>query len=238
MSEHRCGTCEAQTRCAFSHLPRAAKQELARLSRSFTYSAGFPVYRQDDAARGIHIVRSGWVKQSFNTESGKGAAVALSGPGSVLGLAQLLSGAHHPVGATVVRAAELAYVEGRRFLAFLEDHPRLNRRLLRSMSREQARLLRELCESAGKVPSEQRLLHVLQGLAAECGVPREEGLRIPLRLTVQDLAERIGCSRQWTSRLVAELEEQGALRRRRGWWTLTPDGAAGAGGGPGARPAR
>jgi len=58
------------------------------------------------------------------------------------------------------------------------------------------------------------------------GLPAEAGLRIPVPLTVQMLADKVGCSRQWASRLLGELEAAGKLRRNRGWITLT-DGTAG-----------
>jgi CRP-like cAMP-binding protein len=52
------------------------------------------------------------------------------------------------------------------------------------------------------------------------GVPAEAGLRIPVPLTVQMLADKVGCSRQWASKLLGELEAAGKLKRNRSWITL------------------
>jgi CRP-like cAMP-binding protein len=52
------------------------------------------------------------------------------------------------------------------------------------------------------------------------GVPAESGLRIPVPLTVQMLADKIGCSRQWASKTLGELEAAGKLKHKRGWITL------------------
>ena len=226
VSDLRCRHCDARARCPFSELSPDAKSELGSLSRSMLYGSGFFLFRQGEEATGVYIVRSGWLKLAFSSQQGNGASVGLMGPGSVLGLAQTLSGVQHSAGAHVVRSAELTYVERDRFFGFLEGHPRLTRRLLGWLGRDSARLMAELCETAGKLPAQQRLLRVLRELAADCGQPTAEGVRIGLPLTVQDLAERIGCSRQWTSRMLGELEQLGDVRRHRKWYVLPRSGAA------------
>lgn len=220
MREHRCRVCAAHLRCAFADLDAESREELTAVSRSFVYGSGFPLYRQGDEANGIYIVHAGWVKLAYSSEQGNGASVGLVGPGSVLGLPQVLSGTRHPAAAQVVQPSEFAFVERDHFLDFIDHHPRLTQRLLSLLSRELARVLSELCETAGKLPAQDRLLHVLEELARDCGQPSDDGVRIGIPLTVQDLADRIGCSRQWTSRLLGELEEAGKLGRRRGWYFL------------------
>ena len=73
---------------------------------------------------------------------------------------------------------------------------------------------------ATRVPSGERLMSALIELSRIYGVPADSGLRIPVPLTVQMLADKIGCSRQWASRLLGELEAAGKLKRNRSWITL------------------
>jgi len=73
---------------------------------------------------------------------------------------------------------------------------------------------------SARVPTGERLLSALAELARVYGLPAEAGLRIPVPLTVQMLADKVGCSRQWASKLLGELESAGKLKRNRSWITL------------------
>jgi CRP-like cAMP-binding protein len=73
---------------------------------------------------------------------------------------------------------------------------------------------------SAKVPTGERLMSALVEMGRIYGVPAESGLRIPVPLTVQMLAEKIGCSRQWASKKLGELEAAGKLERNRSWITL------------------
>ena len=70
-------------------------------------------------------------------------------------------------------------------------------------------------ESEQLLPLVERLLHKLQELADACGVTTESGgLLLDAPLTVQDLAGSLGCSRQWASKLLSEIESRGLIERR------------------------
>lgn len=144
----------------------------------------------------------------------------LMGPGSVLGLACTMSGRPYSYTAITLEECEVEQVESRRFLGFLQVHPPAAVELLKQVSNHLERILAHFYKMAGRVPSHERVMDVLKEISASHGVPEADGTRINLPLPIQLLADMIGCSRQWISKMLRDLEMRGELKRNRGWITI------------------
>jgi CRP/FNR family cyclic AMP-dependent transcriptional regulator len=184
------------------------------------YGRNSTIVRQGDPARYAHILRRGLVQLSCLMPNGK-AFADLMGPGSIFGVAGILSGFPHGFSVTALTECEFDQVGAKQFLKYLEDRPSAAMVLLRHLTRQYVQLMDDMLRLATRVPSGDRLMTALIELGRIYGVPVDTGLRIPVPLTVQMLADKIGCSRQWASKLLGELEAAGKLQRNRSWITLT-----------------
>lgn len=218
----RCATCQARASCPFAGLPSGIVKQFHAIGQVKLYSQDDTLFRQGEEASGLFIIRSGWVKLFHLTAAGKITTLGLVGPGGTLGLIEILTEDQHEVSAETLEESRLDYVAKEKFNHFLFENPVVAVRLLKKVSHEMQKFLTELYQMAGKVPSDERLLHTLQDLSETCGHPTGDGIKLKLSFTVQDLADRIGCSRQWASRLLSNLQTQGLIQRKGGWITLTP----------------
>lgn len=210
----RCQTCPAQYSCAFTGMP-----EFHGLAERRFYGRGYTVLQQGSEAKRAYVLRSGWIQTTHVTPEGK-AIVNLAGPGALLGFQEVLSGARHTAGAQTLEDSEIESVEAARLFAFLEDYPAAALALLKTLSAQWERSLSRLYDLASKVPADRRLVRALCEISRTCGCESEGGIRIKVPVSIQMLADIIGCSRQWISTLLAELEERGILRHKSGWITL------------------
>jgi CRP-like cAMP-binding protein len=144
----------------------------------------------------------------------------LFGPGSVVGVAWSAIHSTSPYTTMALEECEVEQADAGRILEHLRHDPGTALDLLRYVSRQSSRLLGLFYKTAGKVPSDARLLETLREISAGCGAAVEAGMRITLPLPVQVLAELIGCSRQWASKLLGRLERQGTIKRKGSWITL------------------
>jgi CRP/FNR family transcriptional regulator len=212
----RCATCQARASCLFAESPPKAMSQFQMITQVRRYPRGDIIFRQGEHAHGLFILRSGWAKLFHLTPAGKAVTLGLIGPGRILGLTEIVTGSPYLVSAETLDESDVEYIEKQRFLIFLLENPRLAVEPLTTVSQEARKFLTQLCEMAGKLPTVQRLLHTLQDLAKTCGHKTDDGIRLKLPFTVQDLADSIGCSRQWASKLVNELEDQGLIKRKEG----------------------
>ncbi len=51
----------------------------------------------------------------------------------------------------------------------------------------------------------------------------EDNVRINVRLPAQVLADRIGCTRQWATKMLRDFERSGTLRRHGAWISFSKE---------------
>ena len=104
-----------------------------------------------------------------------------------------------------------------RLLAYIAEHPEFAFELMARLIRR-ARLATESARSVALIDVYGRLVKLLNGWALE---PQDDDGARPLRerLTHQQIAQHLACSREMVSRLLKDLENGGyiAVRERRIW---------------------
>ena len=210
----RCSTCTLDETCGFYGHP-----ELQHISERRFYGRHFTVTRQGDPAAKVYIVCSGWLQLTHLTPTGR-IVSQIAGPDTILGLTGVMTESEYMYSARTLEESELQQIEREAFLTFIQDNPKVSVQLLKTMSRQWQRLLQRFYELSSKVPAEARLLRTLREISETCGNPMNGGIRIRVPLSVQVLADTVGCSRQWVSKLLGNLEEKGLIRHKSGWITV------------------
>jgi CRP-like cAMP-binding protein len=96
-------------------------QALHELAPSVVDSSQEPLFRRGDACRGIYMVEEGRVRLLLAAEQPSSVAFEIAGPGSVLGLAETLSGADYKLTAEAQMGTRLTYIDRQRFLSHLSE---------------------------------------------------------------------------------------------------------------------
>lgn len=210
-----CECCNAHEACCFTSLTEEARREFRALAQARFYSAGTHIIRQGERAEGLYVLQSGLIRLLHLTEAGKQVGVRMVTPPEMIGLTEVITGDPYHVTAETVEECRLEFFPRKQFVPYLLKTPALAVELLIRMSQEFERLQEGMYESDGGSPLVVRLLHKLQELAEACGVSTSGGgLLLDAPLTVQDLAGTLGCSRQWASKLLSEIESRGLIERR------------------------
>ncbi len=214
-------TCTLEESCGFCRY-----QELQQISERRFYGRNFTVTRQGDPASHVFVVCSGWLQTTHITPAGR-AVSELAGPNTILGLAGAMTGTDYVYNARTLEECELLQIEREAFLAFIQDNPSVSVMLLKTMSRQWQRVLYHFYDLSSKVPAEARLVRTLREIAETCGNPMNGGIRIRVPLSAQVLADTVGCSRQWVSKMLGQLEQKGLIRHRSSWISVTHAGLKG-----------
>ena len=183
------------------------------------YGRNATIVRQGDVVRCAYILRRGLVQVTSLMPNGK-SFMDLMGPGGVFGVPWMLAGQPHGFGLSALDECEFDQAEAPRFLEYLEENPAAVLELMRWLCRQEIQIVKHMLLLTVRVPSSERLLSALIELGRVYGAPVESGVRIQVPLTIQMLADKIGCSRQWASKLMGELEAAGKLMRNGSWITL------------------
>ncbi len=201
----------------FEGVGEAELEELASLALCHEYPKNNILSYRGDPAGPVCLVLDGRVKIILNNEEGREVIVALLGPGGIFGLTSALDG-HDQLGTAITteERTTMARFNGEAFLGWTRRFPAAQDALVRELTRR----VRELNQKIGAhalMSTRERLLDTLLEIAGAEGEsePGDETITFT-RPTHQELANRIGTSREVVSRLLAELRDSDLLEADEG----------------------
>jgi CRP-like cAMP-binding protein len=210
-------------------LGRLDADELTSLraaGRSKTYRRGSTLLHEGDTSDRVIIVTGGRTKVSYFTEDGREVMLAVRGPGDLLGELSAFDGEPHSATAEAMEEVTTLTLSRTAFATWLEEHPRVALSLLDLLSRrlrdaDLKRVEFTAYDTVGRIA--RRLIE----LAERFGEKTEDGTRISLPLSQEELASWAGCSREAASKALQALRKRGLIEtRRRAVTVLDPEGLA------------
>ncbi len=153
----------------------------------------------------LFIILSGRVKVYASNAAGKEFVIAFHGPGEYVG-EMSLDGSPRSASVMTVEATTCAVVSRAQFREFILAHPDFALHLVEKLI-QRVRHATENVKSLALEDVYGRLVRLLLMLAVE----RNGRLVVPEKLTQQDIAERVGASRDMISRLMKDLVGGGYL---------------------------
>ena len=182
------------------------RQRVLREISETRYTKDDFIFREGDPTEFFHIVKEGTVKCVKSTREGKECTIKMLMPGDLFCCdAVAFDGACHPGSAqpmgnvSIIRIHKKAYFDMLRHSpdAAIEVIKYLGNRLHEAQERNKILALDR---------SDQRLAALLADLAVRNGVGEQHGIRIPMRLTRQDMADMIGATTETVIRIMGRFK--------------------------------
>lgn len=181
-------------------------RQLAARGDVRSYRKSTILIHEGDTGDTVFIVLSGGVKVFCTDTHGKEISFSLFGPGEYFGEMALDGG---PRSASVITQVPTvcAVVTRSGLLAFIAQRPEFSLHLLSRVIRR-LRLATRDARNLAFIDVYGRITRLLQ----ELGKAQADGTaRIEERLTHQEIASRVGCSREMVSRILKDLESGGYI---------------------------
>jgi CRP/FNR family cyclic AMP-dependent transcriptional regulator len=188
-------------------------QALAAMGVPRRYRRGALLIQEGETGDTLYIVLQGRLRAFLGDDSGKELTLGTYGPLEYVG-EMSLDGGPRSANVEATEASTCAVVSRATLLAYIADHPEFALELMGRLIRR-ARLATESARSVALIDVYGRLVRLLNQLAGEADAHGERALRE--RMTHQELAQHLACSREMVSRLLKDLETGGyiAVRERR-----------------------
>lgn len=199
-------TAKLDTVPLFSALPQPELDALAqRGARSYPKNA--IVVNEGDETDSFYVILSGCVKFFVSEDGGRDFVLGTAGPGEYFGEIALAGGP---------RSASVMTVEPCRFViipksemkSFLAQYPEVALHLIANLSRR-VRALTDNAKSLALLDVYGRVTKALLDLA----IQQDGKLVIPGKLTHQEIANRVGASREMISRILKDLSLGGYIEQ-------------------------
>lgn len=224
MAEHGCRTCVARDAALFCNLPGNVLDAIDAAKHPFNYPPGAFLFFENEASRGVHILCSGQVKLSVGSRSGRKLTLHVAEPGEALGLLSALAGKPHEATAEVIRPAAISFISQQDLLRLSNTYPEVNAALIRQLTEHFHSVCDQLRTIGLSVTAPQKLARLILKWSRS-GRETQEGIKITVPLTHEEIAECVGSSRETVTRTLGEFRNR-RLIVLRGATMLIPNTAA------------
>lgn len=192
----------------FSSLSEQELEVIAKMAVRKSCPAHTLVISEGDTDTALYVIESGRLEVFLMDESGKEIVLDTKGPEDYFGEMALLDDAPRSASVTSLEASSFLVIQGREFRTYVSTHPNVAINLLVALS-HRIRILNEQVKDLALKDVYTRLVKVFRQLGE-----KEQGHYVlRQKMTHQDLANRVGSSREMVSRIVTDLVKGGYIKK-------------------------
>ena len=200
----------------FSGLSDSELSKLTARSRTKSFRPHSYILHEGDDSDSLYIILSGSVDILVTDSDGRELVINDQGPGEYFGELALFD--NDTRSASVVSREETqvlviskAAVHGicdqpeKLLASFLENHPEITVRIVKDLM-TRVRVLTSKLKSFGLFSVRERIIELINRV----GKPTDQGIALP-KLTHQEIAQRVGASREMVTRIIGQLKQEGVI---------------------------
>jgi CRP/FNR family cyclic AMP-dependent transcriptional regulator len=191
-------------------LPKPLLDAIAQRGDVRAFAAHAILINEGDASDSLYIVLAGRLKVYVSSEDGRELVLAEHGPGEYLGELSL-DGERRSASVQAIEPCTCCVVQGAQLRQFLVEHPDFALHLTRKL----IRMVRRLTEQVKSLALQDVYGRVVR-LLTELSDPAGDERVLRHKLTQQDIANRVGSSREMVSRVMKDLAAGGYVTLRDG----------------------
>jgi CRP/FNR family transcriptional regulator len=185
-----------------------------------TFDQDTMIFLEGDPADRLWVISSGQVKIVKHTSEGQENLLEVITPGEMFGGAGLLL-ATHPATAVAMTVTTALSIERELYLQLIRQYPDLALRIIYLLGERLQAAMKMRALSVERV--DVRLANILLKLCDKVGRPIDEGMRINLPLSRQDLADMAGTTIETAIRVMSRFRKEGLVHTESGGYVVVLD---------------
>jgi CRP-like cAMP-binding protein len=185
----------------FSSLSDEDLHELMAVTRRRPFRTGEVIFHRDDPGQMLYVIKEGKVKISLTSLDGQEISLVVLGKGEYFGEFSLFDGLPRSADAVALEKTECYTLQRSDFDKAILKNPKIALKMMESLTRR-LRSTDQMVEDLTFLDVYGRVAKKLLELAETHGTPVEDGTRIEIRLTQQELASMVAASRESVNKVI------------------------------------
>jgi len=206
-----CMDCQASRENFFCRFSSPVLRTMDEMAQHSVMPNGAILFVEGQSPRGIYVVCSGKVKLTTTSKDGRVLIFKQADAGDVLGLSAVISGTKYEMNAQTATACQLNFIGRQHVMAMLQKDSEFGVHVALWMSREFQSAYRGMHDLVLARSSSGKLARLLLSSAPPS---LKASVESPLRsiMTHEEMAQRIGSSRETVTRLLTDLKKRRLIR--------------------------
>lgn len=194
----------------FDGISPSDMQEMEKITRMEEVKKRQPLYLTGDLSRNVYLLKRGRVKIANTAPSGKEVTFDILEPGEVFGELDAMEDAPRSTSAEALDDVLICVIPRKEFDQYLAMHPNVTIKLTKLIGLRIKKIQSRVEDLVFRdVPA--RLAHLLSELGKTEGVADKQGIRLKVKLTHQEMANLISCSRETVSTTMGQFRDNGLI---------------------------
>jgi CRP/FNR family transcriptional regulator, cyclic AMP receptor protein len=206
-----CMGCKASRDGFFCRFSPAVLRSVDAASYHSVMPPGALLFVEGQTPRGVYVLCSGKVKLSTTSKEGKVLILKQAEAGEVLGLSAAVSGTSYEMTAETCSPCQVDFIGRQDLMPLLRDESEVGLHAAQSLSREFQGAYRDIHDLVLARSSSGKLARLLLS-CAPAGSPELDEQRLRSIMTHEEMAQRIGSSRETVTRLLSHLKKKRLIR--------------------------
>ena len=185
----------------FSDLPEEDVRTLTSVAKRRTFRSGEVIFHREDPGQVLYMIKEGKVKICIISPDGQEISLAVLGKGEYFGEFALLDGLPRSSDAVALEKVECYTLQRSDFQNAILKNPKIAILVLEALTKR-LRKTDQMIEDLIFLDVYGRVAKKLLELADTHGVKVDDGIRIDVRLTQQELASMVGASRESVNKVL------------------------------------
>src|SRR5713226_8825608 len=194
----------------FADLADEDIRALMSMAKRRTFRNGEVIFHRDDPGQVLYVIKEGKVKICLISPDGQEMTLVVFGKGECFGEFAILDGLPRSTDAIALERVECYTLQRSDFHNAIMKNPKIAIQILEVLCRR-LRKTDDKVEDLVVLDVYGRVAKKLLDLAHEHGVKVENGTRIDMRLTQQDLASMVGASRESVNKVLGYFTDKGYI---------------------------
>ena len=191
----------------FANLADEDLHELMNAAKRRAFRSGEVIFHRDDPGQVLYMIKEGKVKICIISPDGQEISLAVFGKGECFGEFALLDGLPRSADAIALEKVECYTLQRSDFHNAIMKNPKIAIQVLEALTKR-LRNTDNMVEDLIFLDVYGRVAKKLLELADAHGVKTDDGVRIEVRLTQQELASMVGASRESVNKVMGYFTEK------------------------------
>ena len=206
-----CMSCKLKREGFFCRFSSPVLRSMDEVSHHSVMPGEALLFVEGQTPRGVFILCSGKVKLSTTSKEGKVLILKQAEAGEVLGLSAAISGTNYEMTAETATPCQLNFIGRQDLMALLQNESEVGMHAAMWLSREFQGAYRDIHDLVLARSSSGKLARLLLS-CAPAGIQPSQELHLRSSMTHEEMAQRIGSSRETVTRLLSDLKKKRLIR--------------------------
>lgn len=205
-----CSQCDNRDKSIFCQLEHESLTTVSEHKIMNAFKRGQVLFHEGNPAFGVYCISEGKVKLTKTSENGKETMLRIAGPGDLIGFQHIVQNGVNDVTATALEETKICFLDRTFLQNLVKQENSCAMELLAHVAQDMAALQDRVNGFQSKNVRE-RVAYMLLDLADRYGSDNQEGRRLGIQLSREEMASMLGIATETLIREISQLREEGVI---------------------------